>query len=101
MNHLRRRVPVLICTVLISLFILPANNQAFAAEGTWVIKAPMPSVRDSIMVDSIGEQLYVAGGVVNSCCGFLDTLQAYNSVTDTWASRAPMLEPRAAGGSAV
>jgi N-acetylneuraminic acid mutarotase len=88
--------------VILGMFLISGNDQAFAQGGVWVTKTPMPAARSSVMVAGIEGKLYVAGGNI-SCCdfNFLDTLEVYDPVTEAWTIKAPMHQVRSAGGSAV
>jgi N-acetylneuraminic acid mutarotase len=106
MRHMtwRQWVPRMAATlgsVVVAIGMLTSDRDALAQGGMWTTRAPMPSVRDSIMVATIDQQLYVAGGIVGGCCDFVNTLQVYNIATNSWSQRSPMLEPRGAGGAAV
>jgi len=59
---------------------------------TWVSRTPAPSIRADAAGDAIGTIVYVAGGYRT---GFLDTLEAYDTVADTWSTKAPMPTARA------
>ncbi|HKP38464.1 MAG TPA: kelch repeat-containing protein [Pyrinomonadaceae bacterium] len=67
----------------------PANN-------TWSTKAPMPTARDITGTNGavVNGKMYVMGGNAKSKgAGFgfcTDANEAYDPVTDTWSTRAPM-----------
>jgi N-acetylneuraminic acid mutarotase len=64
---------------------------------TWTTKAPMPTVRQMVVVGVLNGVLYVAGGW--NGISALTTLEAYDPATDTWTTKAPM--PTARFGAAA
>ena len=61
---------------------------AVAPTNFWATKAPLPFQRSHGPVGVLNGNIYVIGGL--SPVGFLRSVDAYNPVTDTWASKAPM-----------
>ena len=63
---------------------------------TWVTEAPMPTPRRFLGAAAIrggaGFIIYAVGGAVRN--GDMDTLEAYNPKTNTWAIKKPMPTPR-------
>ncbi|MFZ3059926.1 MAG: kelch repeat-containing protein [Candidatus Methanoperedens sp.] len=69
-----------------------ASGQAFAAGDIWATKSAMPTARSDLHAASTGGLLYVAGGNIGPS-GATNTVEAYNPVTDTWATLAPIPHP--------
>ena len=72
-----RRLSVLCMTACVVLLLGP---QAFTS-GTWTIKAPMPTARNSPGVGVIGGLIYAAGGYNGS---HLANVESFNPATNTW-----------------
>ena len=73
----------------------PANP---AAAG-WTMKAPMPTARYGVGAAAIGGVLYVVGGygdVGFGSKGYLATLEAFDTVTGEWSTKASMSTARLA-----
>lgn len=88
----RKMMATLLClTILggISVLLLPARALPFG--GIWLTRAPMPTARSDLRAEAISGILYAAGGYSpESSTGDLATLEAYNPLTNSWASKAPM-----------
>jgi N-acetylneuraminic acid mutarotase len=69
-----------------------ASGQAFAAGDIWATKSAMPTARSDLHAVSTGGLLYVVGGNVGPS-GATNTVEAYNPVTDAWATLAPIPHP--------
>jgi uncharacterized protein (TIGR03437 family) len=69
---------------MVLLFIAPMWSQS----PTWSTKAPMPTARESFGVGVINGIVYAVGGVADA--GELNTVEAYDPVSDTWTTKAPM-----------
>lgn len=54
----------------------------------WTTMAPMPTARNSAGVAVIGNTIYVIGG--SSATTNLNTVEAYDTTTNTWSTKAPM-----------
>ena len=83
-------------------------NTVFAydpATNSWSTKAPMPTKRQSAASGVIAGKLYVAGGVKLPDSGFifdvLANLEAYDPVSNSWTTLAPMPTARSAAGAGV
>ena len=70
-------------------------------SNTWTTKASMSIGREGPAAGVINGVLYVAGGVVGGTNGgtALTALEAYDPVSNTWTTKAPM--PTARGGAAA
>ncbi len=69
----------------------PATNQ-------WSYMAPMSAPRAAMAAAAINNTIYVAGGNADAPGGGhtpVNTLEAYDTATDTWSARAPMATTRA------
>jgi N-acetylneuraminic acid mutarotase len=77
-------------TIVISLgasFISVATSSS-NGKGLWTTKASMPTARAGHGVVSCNGKIYVIGGYNNS--GFLDTVEAYDPISDKWETKAPL-----------
>jgi N-acetylneuraminic acid mutarotase len=71
---------------------------------TWSERAPIPTPRPGGEGGAIGDKLYVVGGCPpNGGCGGAETnlLEVYDSVSDTWETKAPMPTPRSTVATGV
>jgi hypothetical protein len=60
---------------------------------TWMTKAALPTPREGLSVGVANGVLYAVGGLngdPNSPGGHLSTVEAYDPVTNTWTTKAPM-----------
>ena len=76
-----------------------AANEAYdTASNTWRILAPLPSPRSDAYAVEVSGKIYVIGGFSstfsNSTSSFLSTIQAYDIISNTWSTLAPMPTPR-------
>ena len=65
-------------------------------KGSWTTKLSMPTARVGHGVVSCNDKIYVIGGYNNS--GFLDTVEAYDPISDHWVTKTPMPYGRAEFG---
>jgi N-acetylneuraminic acid mutarotase len=67
---------------------------------TWTTKAPMPTARGAgVKAIAVNGVLYVIGGcTTNDCSGFVGTVEAYNPVSNSWTTKAPMPTARRSFG---
>jgi N-acetylneuraminic acid mutarotase len=68
---------------------------------SWTTKAPMPTGRWGVAVGVLKGTLYAVGGVGRPLPGsmksvVLSTVEAYDPITNSWATKAPMPTPRSA-----
>ena len=68
--------------------------------GRWEEKAPMPSARYYLAVAASGTKLFAAGGF-DSEGNVIDTLEIYESATDSWSAAAPMPTARSGLAAAI
>jgi N-acetylneuraminic acid mutarotase len=60
------------------------------ATNTWATKAPMPTVRTSLIVLAAANgRIYAIGGTTDLAVP-MSTVEEYDPVTNTWATKAPM-----------
>jgi len=80
------------------------------ASGTWTLKADIPTPRSAIAAEAVDGKIYAFGGVdkLNEWWGavvkggpFLNAVEEYDPVTDTWAKKADMSIARSSMASAV
>ena len=80
------------------------------ASGTWTLKADIPTPRSAIAAEAVDGKIYAFGGVdkLNEWWGavvkggpFLNVVEEYDPVTDTWAKKADMSIARSSMASAV
>jgi len=64
-----------------------------AGSGTWVTKAPMPTARDGLALGEVNGILYAIGSNV------VAVNEAYDPTTDSWATKAPIPNPRSLRGT--
>ena len=77
--------------------------RASGQNGTWTAKAPMPTARVFMGVGVVNENIYAVGGMnIPSSSGTdFSAVEAYDPVSNTWSTKAPMLTPRHSMGVAV
>lgn len=90
---------------LAALVVAAGSNQTFA-QGTWASKAPMPTHRLAAAAGVVNGILYVIGGYTqnqnaNPSIIVRTTVEAYDPVTNTWTTKAPMANARFGHGVAV
>jgi N-acetylneuraminic acid mutarotase len=71
------------------------------ATDSWTTRAPMPTARSGLAVGVVNGVLYAVGGHSDAwgSAGDLATVEAYDPVTNSWTTKAPM--PTARSGLAV
>ena len=77
--------------IILSVF---CSINVFAQREIWTTKAPMPTARGAAGAASVGNIVYVIGGVSN-------LNEAYNITTNTWVTKAPMTVARGELGVAT
>ena len=58
------------------------------AQGSWVMKAPLPAALNEVAVAAVGGKIHVMGGSVLGVTGPYH--QEYDPATDKWRARAPL-----------
>ena len=69
-------------------------------QGTWVIKAPMPTARSAVAASAVDGILYAMGGC-NASGNPVAVVEAYDPKTDTWITKSPMPAARCAVAASV
>src|SRR5437763_4206084 len=94
-----KRYLIRIClSIFCTLFAATASS--FAQSGSWSIKAPMPTARSAFAIGEINGVLYAVGGARDRPNiqplpdPAIGVVEAYDSATDTWTTKAPMPTPR-------
>jgi N-acetylneuraminic acid mutarotase len=93
----RTALTVVILSLLFSA--VAVTQSVYAAENSWVSKAPMHEARSGLGVAVVNGKIYAIGGTSSN--GFRATNEEYDPATNTWASKEPMPTPRSAFGIAV
>ena len=71
--------------------VLVVASCAFSQSSAWINKAPLPTDRDRFGIGVVNGVIYVIGGLAPAgAAPILNTVEAYDPVTDTWATKAPM-----------
>jgi N-acetylneuraminic acid mutarotase len=72
------------------------------ATKIWTKKSPLPTGRDNAFATAFHGKLFVAGGTLddNGLAVATDVVEAYDPLTDTWATGPSMLAPRRHGAAA-
>jgi N-acetylneuraminic acid mutarotase len=102
---MRKIVALLLVLVFLtasSLMAKPAFSSATVVEDTWAAKAPMPTARAGLGVETVNGKIYAIGGTTAggqyppdvSGGGFVGTNEEYDTATDTWTTKASMPTPR-------
>ncbi|HEY7163681.1 MAG TPA: kelch repeat-containing protein [Candidatus Binatia bacterium] len=87
LSHANYRVPLLFCLLGI---ILTISFSEVYAQGTWSTKTSMPTARAFAAGGVMSDSFYVAGG--SPPTGFsASVVEAYNPLTDSWVTKAPMI----------
>lgn len=84
-------------TIIITMFLvlgLTIGNVFAADEAQWEEKTPMSEARQTLSSCAIGDKIYVLGGIYNSngTTIYSDTVEIYDTKTDSWAFGEPMPE---------
>jgi N-acetylneuraminic acid mutarotase len=62
-------------------------------EGHWIVRAPMPTIRQELSAVTLGGEIYVVGGMDGNGSP-LARVEAYDPATNTWEAKAPLPAPR-------
>src|SRR2546430_1604362 len=77
-----------------------ATTSSLAQSGSWSIKASMPTARSAFAIGEVNGVLYAVGGsrdrpnIQPLPDPAIAVVEAYDSATDTWTTKAPMPTPR-------
>lgn len=79
-----------------SITVPPTSQPTSIPEPTWREIAAMPVSRSEMAAATIGEQIYLAGGLTNQDGQYFtsDVLEVYDPTANTWQTAAPLPEPR-------
>lgn len=81
---------------------IEASVQKYTPGDWWVTQTAMPTARAYLSSASVNGDVYVMGGRANAGITPLNSVERYNSVTDSWSTVAPLPAGRwAAAGAAV
>ncbi len=94
---MKKSLKVLLSVLLVFLVLMP-NNMSAAEEG-WVSKAPLLTVKDRMNLVTVNEKIYAIGGMSGS--KLLNTIDEYDSETDTWIAKTTFPELNKANPSSV
>lgn len=95
-----RKVVLILLLVLCSLLVAITNPEmVWAAEDSWVSKAPMQEARSGLGVAVVNGKIYTIGGSGRG--GFCSFNEKYDPTTDTWTFKTSMPTPRSDFGIAV
>src|SRR5438477_489784 len=88
--------------LLFSLLIICHSN-AFSQSGAWSTKAPMPTARQVMGVGVVNGKVYAVGGTnsVTSSGTDFSVVEAYDPVSNTWSTKAPIPTARHTLGAGV
>ncbi len=77
------------------------TNKTVDVGDTWAMRTPMPTNRISFAVATINNKIYVIGGTTGGTGGgtVLATVEEYDPMIDTWATKASMPTARSASAS--
>ncbi|HLA80106.1 MAG TPA: kelch repeat-containing protein [Thermoleophilia bacterium] len=78
-------------------FTLPTVEAYNPVTDTWTTKAPMPTPRLALALAVVNRAIYALGGLFDAPPTtrlFLQTVEAYDPLTDTWTTKAQMPTPR-------
>jgi N-acetylneuraminic acid mutarotase len=88
-------VLVLIFILALLPLVVAGQYSVYAAENSWVEKAPMPTARFSFGVAVLNGKIYAIGGAVATQSGALTAAnEEYDPTTNTWTAKASMPIPR-------
>ncbi len=78
----------------VALVVVSGRDQVFGQDGRWIAKAPMLTPRLFHAVGVVNGILYAVGGATLSGRDYLDTVEAYDPITNSWTIKARMPTPR-------
>src|ERR1700747_2045817 len=80
--------------------LMALNAMAHAqSQGSWTMKAPIPTPRNEVTLAAVGGKVHVIGGNVEGVSGTYH--DEYDPATDRWRTRAPLLQGLDHIGTAV
>jgi N-acetylneuraminic acid mutarotase len=78
----------------LALVVVSGRDQVFGQGGRWAARAPMLTPRSFHGVGVVNGILYAVGGATLSGRDYLDTVEAYDPITNRWTVKARMPTPR-------
>src|SRR3954469_7083201 len=87
-----RRALVLAVALMVAAFAFPAQSQ-------WTMRASMPTARDYVGFCVLNNHLYVFGGEAQAFGILTDKNEAYDPISDTWTTLAPMPQALSESGA--
>jgi N-acetylneuraminic acid mutarotase len=88
---MKRKATALIFILALLTLAVPGTVSVYAAENSWVEKAPMPTARFSFGVAVANGKIYAIGGAVATMSGELTAAnEEYDPATNMWTEKAPM-----------
>jgi uncharacterized delta-60 repeat protein len=72
--------------------VLAAVERYDPADGTWRVRAPLPTRRDALAAAAAADAVFAIGG--HSAGADLAVVERYDPASDAWTARAPMPSPR-------
>ena len=69
-------------------FLLVTLAPELRAQGSWIMKAPIPLARNEVALAALGGKIHVLGGSINNAA--VTYHHEYDSGTDSWRERAPL-----------
>jgi N-acetylneuraminic acid mutarotase len=96
-----RKSAFLLVLLLLFPIVMPtfSTSIVWAAEDSWVSKAPMQKARSGLGVAVVNDKIYAIGG--SGTGGFCAFNEEYDPATDTWTFKTSMPTPRSLFGIAV
>ena len=98
---MRKGVALLLVLVFLTASLIMAAKPVSAAtpvENSWTPRAPMHQARGGLGVAAVNGKIYAIGGTTSSRKppdAFVGTNEEYDTITDTWTTKASMHTPRA------
>lgn len=81
---LKKRILSLACAFALVVGMVVTAPGAFAAEGQWVEKAPMPRDIFAFSTATLNKKIYVMGGTSSPTSGALSSVDIYDTTTNQW-----------------
>ena len=75
------------------LLLVSSAGQALAVDPVWSTVAPIPTARRECAAVAVGGTIYVIGGYGPDYANILSTVEAYDTATTTWTTKASLPVP--------
>ena len=69
--------------------VLCMASMSSAVDGSWTVKADMPTARIYLSTSVVNRKIYAIGGASRREVS-ISTVEEYDPVTDTWTAKSPM-----------